>query len=199
MEETHCPTECVCVCVCVCVLEGKRGTGRGNMGNRSREGVRWICAPAPSLLSPIYALQGDTGWGFQGDCLGLVMDLQVGGTLYVIFSPSVGPYTIHSPSPPSFHSRLHNHCTAHKGLSSQVQPRLARIKERFQLKMFFPSLFFFPSTSSFPLRSCFPFSSHNSLFQSYLLLTFHSCFLHTGLFPSHFILFSVKAGKNKSV
>lgn len=114
-----------------------------------------ICALAASLPSSIDTLQGDTGWGFQGDCLGLVMDLQVKGRLYVIFSPFVAPYTIHSP--PSFHSRLHNHCTAHKGLSSQVQPRLARIKERFQREMFFPSLFFFPPPPPYlfsPFFSC---------------------------------------------
>lgn len=182
------------MCVCWRVREGLEGgiwvtgVGRQYTGSVPRH---------PPFFLPSMPCRGTRG--FQGDCLGLVMDLQVGGTLYVIFSPSVGPYTIPSPPPPSFHSRLHNHCTAHKGLSSQVQARLARIKERFQLKMFFPSLFFFPSTGSFPLASCFPFSSHNSLFQSYLLLTFHSCFLHTGIFPSHFILFYVKAENNKSV
>lgn len=156
----------------------------------------WICAPAPSLLSSIYTLQGDTGWGFQVDCLGLVMDLQVKGTLYVIFSPSVAPYTIHSP--PFFHSRLHNHCTAHKGLSSQVQPRLARIKESFQLKMFFPSLLF-SSTNSLLV---FPFllMYSNSSFNSYLLFSFHLCLLHTGPSPIYITIFLVKASclqKNK--
>lgn len=58
MEETHCPTENVCVCVWR-VKEGLKG---GNMGNRSREGVRWICAPAPSLLSPC---RGTLGGGFR--------------------------------------------------------------------------------------------------------------------------------------
>lgn len=74
---------------------------------------------------------------------------------------------------------------------------MARIKERFQLKMFFPSLFFFPQHSSFPLLSCFLFfflMSSNSFFYSYLLHAFHLCFLHTGPFPSLYILFAVKAG-----
>ena len=155
------------------------------MGNRSREGACWTCALVPSLRSPIDALQGDTGWGFQGDCLGLVMDLQVGGTLYVIFSPLCSP--LHHPQPPpSFHSRLHNHCAAHKGLSSQVQPRLARIKERFQLKMFFPSLFFFPQPAPSLSFLVFPFLliSSNSLFSLCMLHVFHVCFLHTDPFLS---------------
>lgn len=94
----------------------------------------------------VNALQGDTEWGFWGDCLNLVMDLQVRGMLYVIFF-SLPPQSLTtSTGSPSSHSRLHNHCTAHKGLSSQVQPRLARIKEHFQHKMFFP--FFFQTASS---------------------------------------------------
>lgn len=142
------------------------------MGNKNKEGMHWMCAWTPSLFSPIYALQGDTGWVFQGDCLGLVTDLQVRGTLYVIFSFSVAPCTIHSP--PSFYSRLHNHCTAHKGLSSQVQPRLARIKECFQLKMFFPPLFLFSSTSSFPSLSCFLISGILRFFLLFMfVVTFH--------------------------
>lgn len=107
------------------------------------------------------------------------MDLQFGGMLYVIFSPAPPPFcspTHHSqPSPhhPCFHSRLHNHCTAHKGLSSQVQPRLARIKERFQLKMFFPFLLFFFSTNLFPLLSCFPFASHVIQFLIFRIFVAH--------------------------
>lgn len=62
------------------------------------------------------------------------------GECFMSFSPPLQPLTPSTASP-SFHSRLHNHCTAHKGLSSQVQPRLARIKERFQHKMFFPHFF----------------------------------------------------------
>lgn len=154
--------------------------------------MHWMCAWTPSLFSPIYALQGDTGWVFQGDCLGLVTDLQVRGTLYVIFSFSVAPYTIHSP--PSFYSRLHNHCTAHKGLSSQVQPRLARIKECFQLKMFFPLFFFFPQPApSLPflvfsfLVSCgfFYYSCLLWLFTNKGLLKLAHCLLiHISIFFS---------------
>ncbi len=164
----------------------------------------WICAPAPSLLSPIRALQGDTGWRFQVDCLGLVMDLQVGGNALCHFLPLCSPLTPSTASP-SFHSRLHNHCTAHKGLSSQVQPRLARIKERFQLKMFFPSLFFFPQPAPSLSFLVFPFllMSSNSFFCSYLLHTVHLCFIHTVLFPSPYIFFLSKQAvlkwKNKSL
>ncbi len=151
MEETHCPTECVCMCV----LEGLEG---GNMGNRSREGVCWICTSAPCLLSPIYALQGDTGWGFQGDCLGLVMDLQVGGTLYVIFSPSVAPYTIHSLPLLSFQVTQSLHCT--QGVVITGAAEIGQDKGTLPAQDVFPLSFLFSSTSSFPLLSCFPFSSH---------------------------------------
>lgn len=154
------------------------GTGRGCVG--------FVPRLPPSLLSSIHALQGDTRWGFQVDSLGLVMDLQVRGTLYVIFSPSVAPYTI--ASPPFFHSRLHNHCTAHKGLSSQVQPRLARIKESFQLKMFFSSLFFFPQPAP-------------NLFSLFFSCVPNPILTHISYFPStsarsllDHILFYVKAG-----
>lgn len=128
------------------------------MGNRSREGVRWICAPALSLLSPIYALQGDTGWGFQGDCLGLVMDLQVGGTLYVIFSPSVAPYTIHSLPLLSFQVTQSLHCT--QGVVITGAAEIGQDKGTLPAQDVFPLSFLFSSTSSFPLLSCFPFSSH---------------------------------------
>lgn len=79
-----------------------------------------------------------------------------GGRFMSFSSPLCSPLH-HAQPPPSFHSRLHNHCTAHKGLSSQVQSRLARIKERFQLKMFFPSLFFFPPPAPSLSFLVFPF------------------------------------------
>lgn len=73
---------------------------------------------------------------------------------------------------------------------------MARIKERFQLKMFFPSLFFFPQPAPSLSFLVFPFllMSSNSFFNSHLLHTFHLRFLHIGPFPSLYILFSVKAG-----
>lgn len=138
--------------------------------------MRWI---VPPFISAIYALLGTPGGGFRVTVWVLSWIYKFGGTLYVIFPPSVAPYTIPCLLPPSFHSRLHNHCTAHKGLSSQVQPRLARIKERFQLKMFFPSLFCLPP------RSCFPFSSH--VLQFFLLLAFVAHF--SRMFPSCWPIF----------
>lgn len=62
---------------------------------------------------------------------------------------------------------------------------MARIKERFQLKMFFPSLFFFPSTSSFPLLSCFPLSSHILFFHVLLIFVAHFSLVSTTL--THFL------------
>lgn len=143
------------------------------MGNRSREREHWICASAPSLLSPIYALQGDTGWGFQGDCLGLVMNLQVGGTLYVIFSPSVAPYTIHSLPLLSFHVTQSLHCT--QGVVITGAAEIGQDKGTLPAQDVFPFSFLFASTSSFPLLPCFPFSSHVLLF----LYFFYSCLLDT--------------------
>ena len=170
----------MCVCVCGRVREGLEG---GNMGYRSREGVRWI---VPPFISSIHARLGTLGGGFRVT-VWVLSWIYKSGERFMSFSPSVAPYTIPCLPPPSFHSRLHNHCTAHKGLSSQVQPRLARIKERFQLKMFFPSLFFCLPTLVFP----FLLMSSNSFFYLHLLHTFHICFLRAGPFPSLYILFLI--------
>lgn len=43
----------------------------------------------------------DAGWGLQGDSLALVMNSQVGGTLYVIFFPICSPLH-HQQTPPPF-------------------------------------------------------------------------------------------------
>lgn len=101
-------------------------------------------------------------------------------------SPSKpAPTPLWPPHPPTrrFHSRLHNRCVAHKGLSSQVQPRLARIKERFQLKMFYPFLLFLgPTTSPLhpPHTSSLFLSSHVIQFLIILLLVAHfSLMLHS--------------------
>lgn len=145
---------CVLVCVFWRVREGLEG---GNIGNRSREGVHWICVSAPFLLSPIYALQGDNGWGFRGDCLGLVMDLQVRGTLYVIFSLSVAPYTIHSLPLLSFQVTQSLHCT--QGVVITGAAEIGQDKGTLPTQDVFPFCFLFSSTSSFLLLSCFPFSS----------------------------------------
>lgn len=164
-------------------------------------GVDGISGPALLSSSPPRSVpsEGDTGRAFYRVTVWVLSWIYNLGEGFMSFSPPATPLfcspTHHSqPSPrhPCFHSRLHNHCTAHKGLSSQVQPRLARIKERFQLKMFFPfllSLFFFnqplPSPFLFSLRfSCHPIPF---FFLAYLLHTFHSCFFHTGSFPSPYM------------
>lgn len=172
MEETHTLNTCVCASACVCV--GGRGT--------SYNQATWapgLGGTRPLFPSPVC----DTGWAVSDDCLGLVIDLQLGGMLYVMVSlPHLPPPSLTPPPPsPCFHSRLHNRRTAHKGLSSQVQPRLARIKERFQLKMFFPpffsSIFFFLGPTTSLLHSCGPpptfFSPHVIQFLIFLLLVAH--------------------------
>lgn len=173
------------------------------MGNRRREGVCWMCAPAPSLLSPIYALQGDTGWGFQGDCLGLVMDLQVGGMLYVIFSPSAAPYTIRSLPLLSFQVTQSLHCT--QGVVITGAAEIGQDKGTLPAQDVFPLSFLFSSTSSFP--SPFLFSL---LVSCPLILSFtHICctlFTYVSSILAHFLSFtscslskqSVLKWKNKS-
>lgn len=161
----------------MCVCEGKRGARRGNTAERSREGSVGFVPWHPPFVLPSMPCRGTLGGGFR-------VTVWVLSWIYKSFMsfsppppPSAASYTIHSP--PFFHSRLHNHCTAHKGLSSQVQPRLARIKERFQLKMFFPSLFsfLFPETSSFSPPVLF------SLFFLIKLIIFvHLHFLRVRLF-----------------
>lgn len=137
MEETHCPTEYVSVYV--------EGEGRGRKGaiwvtEAGRECVGIVPQHPPYFL-PSMPCKGTLGEDFRVTVWVLSWIYKL-GECFMSFSPPLQPLTPSTTSP-SFHSRLHNHCTAHKGLSSQVQPRLARIKERFQLKMFFPSLFFF--------------------------------------------------------
>lgn len=158
------------------------------MGNRSREGLHWICAPAPSFLSPIFAPQGDTGWGFSGDCLGLVMDLQVGGMLYVIFSPSVAPYTIHSFPLLSFQVTQSLHCT--QGVVITGAAEIGQDKGTLPAQDVFPLSFLF-SSSFFPLLSCFPFSSH--VLQFFLLLIFvaHFSLMFLPYWPISFSIYLV--------
>lgn len=124
------------------------------------------------------------------------MDLQVRGNALCHFLPLCSPLTPSTAPPLPFHSRLHNHCTAHKGLSSQVQPRLARIKERFQLKMFFPSLFFFPQPAPF-LFSLF-FSCPLILSFAHICCTLFTCVSSIlADFLSYISFFSVKASRFK--
>lgn len=114
---------------------------------------------------------GGFGW-LSGPCHGFT---SWGNALCHFLPPAPQPLTPSTASP-SFHSRLHNHCTAHKGLSSQVQPRLARIKERFQHKMFF-SHFFKTASSLFFL--VFLFLLMSSIFSSsHTCCTFFTHFFH---------------------
>lgn len=83
------------------------------------------------------------------------MDLQVGGMLYVIFSPSVAPHTIHSLPLLSFQVTQSLHCT--QGVVITGAAEIGQDKGTLPAQDVFP-LFF--STSFFPLLSCFPFSSH---------------------------------------
>ena len=145
----------MCVCVCVC--------------------NRWGCNGAVFLHSCM-PCKGTLDGGYWGDYLGLVLDFQVRGMLYVIFSPLCSPLH-HSEPPPLFIPGYT--ITAHKGLSSQVQPRLARIKERFQHKMFF-SHFFKQLLPSFFLYS-FLFSCHPII-----------SFTHTSALLTHFLHFLPK-------
>ena len=115
---------------------------------------------------------GDTGWGFQGDCLGLVMDLQVGGTLYVIL-PLCSP--LHHPLPPppqlSFQVTQSLHCTQGVVITGAA--------EIGQDKGTLPAQDVFPLSFLLPPHSCFPFSSH--VLQFFLLLAFVAHFSH--MFP----------------
>lgn len=91
MEETHTLNTCACVCVCRSVGNGLQ---RGNMGTRS-----WwdfdFCLRSLTLDGRVW-----------DERLGLVIDLQLGGMLYVIFSlqtcpppPSRNPTSPPSPLP----------------------------------------------------------------------------------------------------
>lgn len=129
--------------VCVCVLEGNRWGCNGAI---------WSFVLV--FLHPSMPSKGTLGgWGgfgwLSGSCHGFT---------------SCGNALCH---PPSLHHLQPLHffipgytITAHKGLSSQVQPRLARIKKRFQHKMFFPHFFkqLLPSSFLFSFFfSCHPF------------------------------------------
>lgn len=153
----------VFVCVCVmegCVLEKKQG----NMCNNGREGERELdpCPRTLLYLSHPCPAGLTLGGGFRVTVWDLSWIYKLGERFMSFPPPSAAPLTIHSPPLHSPFSFIPGYTitdyTAHKGLSSQVQPRLARIKERFQLKMFFP-FFLFSSVSSLLLLPCFPLSS----------------------------------------
>lgn len=135
---------------------------------------------------------GDTGWGFQGDCLGLVMDLQVGGTLYVIFSPSVAPYTIPCLSPPqlSFQVTQSLHCT--QGVVITGAAEIGQDKGTLPAQDVFPLSFLFASPLLFSLFfSCPPILSFTCICCT--LFTYDSSVLaHFPLYISSSLF--VKAG-----
>lgn len=120
------------------------------------------------------------------------MDLQVGGMLYVIFSPSAAPYTIHNLPLRSFQVTQSLHCT--QGVVITGAAEIGQDKGTLPAQDVFPLSFLF-LTSFFPLLSCFFFSSHVIYFFLLLIFATHfSCFFHAGPFPLPYILFSVKAG-----
>lgn len=130
----------------------------------------------------ICALQGDAGWGVLGDSLGLVIDLQVGGMLYVIFSPSGAPYTIHSLPLISFQVTQSLHCT--QGVVITGAAEIGQDKGMLPAQDVFPPFFQSASSLSFLV---FPFllMSSKSFLYLHLLHTFHSCLFHVGSFPPH--------------
>lgn len=156
-------------------------------------GVDGISGPAllfssrPSLCPARGTLDGRFIGLLSGSCHGFTIWGNALCHFLPLHPPFCSPMHHSQPSPhhPCFHSRLHNHCTAHKGLSSQVQPRLARIKERFQLKMFFPFLlsFFFnqPLPSPFLFSLCF--SCHPIPYFSHICCTL---FTHVSSILAHF-------------
>lgn len=127
----------------------------------------------------------------MGDSLGLVIDLQVGGMLYVIFSPSGAPYTIHSLPLISFQVTQSLHCT--QGVVITGAAEIGQDKGMLPAQDVFPPFF---SISFFALLSCFPFSSHVGQFflLPSLIAHFSLMLVPCWLISSPYILFPFEAG-----
>lgn len=112
------------------------------------------------------------------------MDLQVGGMLYVIFSPSVAPCTIHSLPLLSFQVTQSLHCT--QGVVITGAAEIGQDKGTLPAQDVFPLSFLF-STSFFPLFSCFPFSPRVLLILSFAPICC-TLFTHVPSILAHFHL-----------
>lgn len=172
MEETHTLNTCVCASACVCV------GGRGTSYNQATWALG-LGGTRPLFPSPVC----DTGWAVSDDCLGLVIDLQLGGMLYVIFSlPHLPPPLSDPPTPLSllpFQVTQSPHCT--QGVVITGAAEIGQDKGTLPAQDVFPPFllfyFFFLGPTTSLLHSCGPpptfFSPRVIQFLIFLLLVAH--------------------------
>lgn len=146
--------------------------------------------------------EGDTGRAFYRVTVWVLSWIYNLGECFMSFSPPppsfLQPHAPFSAFPPppllSFQVTQSLHCT--QGVVITGAAEIGQDKGTLPAQDVFPlsSLFFQPTSSLSFLVFPSLLMSSNSLFFAYLLHTFHSCFFHTGSFPSPYIKISVKAG-----
>lgn len=204
MEETHTLNTCVCASACVCV--GGRGT--------SYNQATWapgLGGTRPLFPSPVC----DTGWALSDDCLGLVIDLQLGRMLYVIFSlPHLPPPLSDPPTHLSllpFQVTQSPHCT--QGVVITGAAEIGQDKGTLPAQDVFPPFllfyFFLSRTNHFPspflrppshffFSSCHPipyFSPISCTLFTHVTFTLARFPCRTSGTQSERFLFSVKKNK----